>query len=229
MRVLISALCISLLAACAAPRPTENSLLSSIKFGVLKDTRLNQWHRGMSDPAGTTLDIQYLDVINLHRQLTNGNIDVAVGIPVTDSILEQGYWSSEPLSVRTFTFYVRSDDPRKLHKYSFFNSFSKKLKRIGYVSTGESGIVNEAINTQSKMQEKLVACGAMAECYQALRNREIDSLFADEAMLKAYMAQNDLNTGVVASSFSHQQAFTLLVNQRTVSRDEFNKLNKMLR
>jgi len=231
MKKIIMLSCLLLLVAgCTTTVPSQDSLLSSLKFGVLKDTRLAQWRQDVIGSSRSQLDIQYLNEADLKKNIVEGNLDVIIGLPATDKLIEEGYWSSSALEVRRFNFYSRADDLRKLHRYIFFSSFVKQLSNVGYVSEGEAGVVNNKINELNRAASKLVPCGTLVSCINRVNNGELDALFADERSVNTFQEQHqDSKKQLLPSKFASEHDFTLLVNKGTVSIDEFNELNRLLR
>ncbi len=221
----------ALVSACTTTTVTSrDSLLSTLKIGVLKGTRLAVWQDEVVGTSMTQLDVKYLSYEQLKQGVASGNLDVVIGMPATDHLIAEGYWSSDPLEVREFNFHVRADDPRGLSKYSFFASFERQLKKVGYVSSGEAGIVNGELIKQSQLANKLVPCGEMARCLAQLAAHKLDAVFADVQLMQAHLSQvSGQSPALEVSNFSHKQPFTLMVSQKTLTESEFKQLNKMLR
>ncbi len=214
---------------CATTVPNQDSLLSSLKFGVLKDTRLIQWRKDVIGSSRSQLDIQYLDEADLNKKIAEGNLDVIIGLPATDQLIEEGYWSSYALEVRRFNFYSRGDDPRRLHRYIFFSSFAKQLSHVGYVSEGEAGVVNDKINRLNRAASKLTPCGTLTLCINRVNSGELDTLFVDERLITTFQKEHEgIKKQLQPSKFSSEHDFTLLVNKGTVSKEEFSELNRLL-
>lgn len=219
---------------CASQSPSR--LLETINFGLLKESRISDWKKAIV-VKDSQLNVIEMDKEQINEQLALGNLDVVVGLPLTDESLKSSLWGSKPVKFRNFDFYVRRNDKRKLHKYIFFSSFKKAVSQVGYVSEGEPGVVNQMLLEQSNFTDKLVPCGNMSGCLNLLKNEKIDSVFADRNNIQYYFSQqskvekNSVNLfdWVQETKFGHKQAFSLLVNQRSLTREEFNEINDLVR
>lgn len=227
------ALCVTIvcmmMSGCATFQNSDGYLLKSMNVGVLEGTRLLDWSAHIYNGDGVAFNVLYADEKNLMQSFRDGNIDILVGLPLTDEGAADKIWATDPIAMRQFDFFVRSDDPNKLHEYLLFKRFMSKVKKIGYASQGESGVVNRLVLKEKNVLEKFVACGTLKECMFMLDEKKIDSLFADELLLKKHQQNKQLQSPVLLTAgFGYEQPFSLLINQRTLSEKDFNRLSRIV-
>lgn len=218
-----------ILCACTTFKYSNGYLLKSINVGVLKGTRVAGWASHIRNEDNVAFNVLYANEKNLMESVKDGNVDILVGLPVTQVMLSNKLWSTDPVEVRQFDFFVRSNDARKLHEYLFLRDFIHGVKKIGYASLGEQGVVNRLVLKEINISDKFFPCGSLSKCLSMLANEQIDSLFADEKLLKKHQLRSKpITLTLSAAGFGYKQSFSFLVNQRSLSEQDFDRLNKIV-
>ena len=207
----------------AIPAPTY--IGASLRAGVLQDSPGIPQARAYLQQIGVQNTFQH-PMDQLQEQLETGNLDIVYGLPLTDGLLNTRLWSTRPIEVRAYRFYVAADHPKKLNRYTFYSSLRNQVKRIGYESQGIHAILTPLMLEQSDDRELYAPCGAMADCVVQLKAGSIDAVFADES---SFAEIGSLDASYVApSKVKHMQPFGFYINQRTMSPQEYSKVQAML-
>ena len=211
-----------LLMACTATKQTE-PLLNTVNIGVLEDTRLDDWRLLANDSQGIAGNVEMLPYEQLLSELALGNLDLVVGIPETKDVADIFPHNSVVVASRRFDYLVFKDDTRKLNEYVFERSFLNQVKRLGYVASGESGVVNDLVMPEAKIHQTYVACESMVQCHAWLINKEIDAIYTDVDLID----QVEMNQDLVAVGFETSIDFTLLMNKKTLTDNEQKTLENL--
>lgn len=204
-----------LLFGCATTKQST-PLLSTINIGVLHDTRLDDWRLLTIDNPGIAGNVASLPYERLLEEMAAGNLDLIVGIPETDDVAEVFSQNSIVIASRAFDYLVYKGDERQLDEYVFESNFLKQVNRLGYVASGEPGVVNELVLPDAKSHQTYVACNSTEQCHLWLKNQEIDAFYSDVDVIE----NDEINLDLVAVGFEKTVEFTLLMNKKTLTENE---------
>ena len=209
-------------------KPHSNRLVESVNICVLKNSRVRNWKGQIMGPELRANSVQFLNVRKLREELEAGNIDLAIGLPSSSEAQSQRLWQTKPIVEREFGFITRKSDPLKLRKYMFYGSFVRRAKFIGYVSDGEQGVVNRLVVSELPNATAFNGCGSLKSCMKALQDGSVNVLFIDKAMFKQQV-EKLRSAPYTLCNLTHKQAFTVMVNQRTLLSAEYQHINAMIR
>ena len=211
-----------LLIACSTTKQTE-PLLNTVNIGVLEGTRLDDWRLLANDNQGIAGKVITLPYAQLLNELALGNLDLVVGIPETKEVADLFPHNSVVVASRRFDYLVFKDDTRRLNEYVFERSFLNQVKRLGYVASGESGVVNDLVMPEAKIHQTYVACESMVQCHAWLINKEIDAIYTDVDQVE----QVEMTQNFIAAGFEKSIDFTLLMNKKTLTENEQKTLENL--
>lgn len=197
--------------------------MTTVNIGVLEGTRLTDWRILASTEQTFSANVTSFSYDELIKQMTEGNLDVIVGLPEIDSVKDLFPENSVVVATRTFDYFVNKQDQRQLHDYVFETSFLKQVNRVGYVNLGEPGVINELMLPQAQQHQAYVACDSLSQCNNYLNNQEIDAFYSDLALMKELQETAELS----AAGFEKHVNFSLLMNPKTLTSEEQKALTKL--
>lgn len=216
-------LVLSALYGCTATGKNTTPLLKTLNIGVLENTRLAQWRLMLMAQQGATASVVAMKYEDLLSQMSQGNLDLVVGLPQTDAIKHFLPPERVVIATRQFDYFVAQDDKRQLDEYIFQSNFIKQVSRLGYVGEGEPGIINELVMPKPHSHQTYVKCASLKECEGLLKSHDIDAVYSDVT----HFYEAGLSVAYHPVGFSKQIDFTLLMNQKTLTEQERKELKRL--